>query len=106
MIELLLNGKPVQFKIDTGADVTAISEEYSRNCMESLKEKQVNLSMVQPSKHQLIMSEQFIGMLISTIKHVLRDFRSSIVATRESVILDKEHSKQYGSQVSVDNYKR
>ena len=31
MIELLLNGKPVQFKIDTGADVTAISEEYSRN---------------------------------------------------------------------------
>ena len=26
MIELLLNGKPVQFKIDTGADVTAISE--------------------------------------------------------------------------------
>ena len=31
MIELLLNGKPVQFKIDNGADVTAISEEYSRN---------------------------------------------------------------------------
>ena len=36
MIELLLNGKPVQFKIDTGADVTAISEEFSRNWMESL----------------------------------------------------------------------
>ena len=31
MIELLLNGKPVQFKTDPGADVTAISEEYSRN---------------------------------------------------------------------------
>ena len=31
MIELLLNGKPVQFKIDTGADVAAFSEEYSRN---------------------------------------------------------------------------
>ena len=31
MIELLLNGKPVQFKIDTGADATAISEEYPRN---------------------------------------------------------------------------
>ena len=31
MIELLLNGKPVQFKIDTGADETAISEEYPRN---------------------------------------------------------------------------
>ena len=27
MVELLLNGKPVQFKIDTGADVTTISEE-------------------------------------------------------------------------------
>ena len=27
MIELLLNGKPVQFKIDTGGDITAISEE-------------------------------------------------------------------------------
>ena len=36
MIELLLNGKPVQFKIDTGAYVTAVSEEYSRNWMESL----------------------------------------------------------------------
>ena len=36
MIELLLNGKPDQFKIDTGADVTAISEEYSRNWMKSL----------------------------------------------------------------------
>ena len=36
MIQLLLNGKPVQVKIDTGADVTAISEEYPRNWMESL----------------------------------------------------------------------
>ena len=36
MIELLLNGKPVQFKIDTGTDVTGISEQYSRNWMESL----------------------------------------------------------------------
>ena len=31
IIELLLNGKSVQFMIDTGADVTAISEEYPRN---------------------------------------------------------------------------
>ena len=63
MIELLLNGKPVQFKIDTGADITAISEEYSRNWMESLSEKQVNLSMVQPSKNQLIMHGQFDNLL-------------------------------------------
>ena len=27
IVELLLNGKPVQFKIDTGADINAISEE-------------------------------------------------------------------------------
>ena len=27
MVELMLNGKPVQFKIDTGADVTTISKE-------------------------------------------------------------------------------
>ena len=31
MIKLLLNEKLVQFKIDTVADVTVISEEYSRN---------------------------------------------------------------------------
>ena len=36
MVELLLNGKPVQFKTDTGADTTAISEEYSSKWMESL----------------------------------------------------------------------
>ena len=66
MIQLLLNRKPVQFKIDTGADVTTISEEYSKNWIESLSEKQVNLSMVQPSKNQLIMHGQFIGMLTST----------------------------------------
>ena len=35
-----------------------------------------------------------------------RDFRSSIVATRESVSVDKDDSKQYGGQGSVDNYKR
>ena len=43
---------------------------------------------------------------ISTTKHVSRGFRSSIVTTRESVSVDKEHSKQYGGQASVDNYKR
>ena len=36
MIKLLLNGKPFQVKVDTGADVTAILEEYSGNWMESL----------------------------------------------------------------------
>ena len=28
MIKLLLNGKPAQFKIHTGVEVTVISEEY------------------------------------------------------------------------------
>ena len=37
MIELLLNVRPFQVKIDTGVvSVTAISEEYSGNWMESL----------------------------------------------------------------------
>ena len=63
MVELLLNGKLVQFKIDTGADVTEIQKKYSRNWMEIPYEKQVNLSMVKPSKHQLIMHGRFIGML-------------------------------------------
>ena len=36
MIELLLDGEPFQFKIDTGANVNAISEEYPGNWMESL----------------------------------------------------------------------
>ena len=36
MVKLLLNGKPVQFKIDTGADVTQFQKKYSRNWMESL----------------------------------------------------------------------
>ena len=63
MIELLLNGKPVQFKIDTGADITAVSKEYSRNWIESNYEKKVNPSMVQSSKHQLIMRGQFISLL-------------------------------------------
>ena len=45
-------------------------------------------------------------MLTSTIKHVSRDFHKSIVATRESVSVDKEHNKQYGGLASVDNYKR
>ena len=31
MVELLLNGKPVQFKIDTGADVSAVSEEIFKD---------------------------------------------------------------------------
>ena len=36
MNKLLLNGKPVQFKSETGADIIAILEKYSRNWMELL----------------------------------------------------------------------
>ena len=38
---------------------------------------------------------------ISTIKHVSRDFCRSIMVSRESVSVDKEHSKQYGDQASI-----
>ena len=107
MIELLLNGKPVQFNIDTGAYITTISEEYSRNWMESLL-RETSKSLYGPAKQAPANNAWTIHWHadISTIKHVSRDFRSSIVATRESVSVDKEHSKQYGGQGSVDNYKR
>ena len=96
MIELLLNGKPVQFKIDTGADVTAISEEDSRSLHGPAKQAPTNNAW---TIHSL------------TCWHInnqtrVKIFCSSIVATRESVSVEKEHSKQYGGQGLVDNYKR
>ena len=100
MIELLLNRKPVQFKIDTGADITAISEletgwsYFQKN----------NKSLHGPAKQEPANNAWTIHwQLTSTIKHMSKDFSSSTVATRESVSVDKEHSKQYGGQASVDN---
>ena len=34
------------------------------------------------------------------------ELQPPLVATRESVSVDKEYSKKYGGQASVDNYKR
>ena len=51
MVELLLNGEPVQFKIDTGVDVTAISKEIILETgWSQFKRKKENPSMAQPSK--------------------------------------------------------
>ena len=64
--------------------------------------------MVQPSKQAPANNAWTIHWHadISAIKHMSRDIHSSIVATRESVSVDKEQSKQYGGQASVDNYKK
>ena len=44
MIELLLNGKPVQFKTDTDADITAISEQiFQKLDGANLREKSKSL---------------------------------------------------------------
>ena len=93
-VTVTVNEKPVLFKIDTGADVTAI--------------KETSKSLHGPAKQVPANNVWTIHWHadISTIKHVSRDFRSSIVTTRESVSVDKEHSKQYGGQASVDSYKR
>ena len=56
---------------------------------------------------------QFISMLTYQQSNMCQEIfvvhklhtTSSIVATRESVRVDKEHSKRYGGQASVDNYK-
>ena len=107
MIELLLNGTPVHFKIDTGTNVTAISEEIFQK-LDGVTLRETSKSLHGPAKQAPANNVWTIHWHadISTIKHMSRDFRSSIVATRESVSVDKEHSKQYGGQGSVDNYKR
>ena len=60
MVELLLNGKPVRFKIDTGADVTAVSEEIFGK-LEGVTLRDTNKSLQGPAKHQLIVRGQFTG---------------------------------------------
>ena len=76
MIELLLNGKQIQVKIDTGADVTAISEQYSGNWM-GLREtgKSLHGPAKQPPANNAWTIHWHAN--ISTIKHMSRDFCSS-----------------------------
>ena len=63
MVESLLNGKPVQFKIDTGADVTAISEEIFQK-LDGVNLRETSKSLYDPAKQaQIIMRGQFINML-------------------------------------------
>ena len=51
MIVLLLNVTPFQVKIDTGVvSVTAISEEYSGNCMDGVTLRETGISLHGPAK--------------------------------------------------------
>ena len=62
MVELELNGVPVKFKIDTGADVTAVSEEIF-NKLHGVTLRKSNKSLVGPAKHKLMVCGQFSGTL-------------------------------------------
>ena len=45
MVELLLNGKPVQFKIDTGEDISAVSEEIFKD-LDGVTLRETNKSLI------------------------------------------------------------
>ena len=62
MVDLQLNGKPVQFKIDTGADVTAVSEEIFKK-LDGVSLRQTDRSLHGPAKHKLVVCGQFTGTL-------------------------------------------
>ena len=62
MVELELNGQPVKFKIDTGADVTAVSEEIFKK-LHGVTLRKTNKSLVGPAKHELMVCGQFTGTL-------------------------------------------
>ena len=62
MVELQLNGQPVQFKIDTGADVTAVSEEIFSK-LQGVTLRKTNRSLHGPAKHKLTVCGQFTGTL-------------------------------------------
>ena len=62
MVELQLNGQPVQFKIDTGADVTAVSEEIFSK-LQGVTLRKTNRSLHGPAKHKLTVCGKFTGTL-------------------------------------------
>ena len=62
MVDLQLNGKPVQFKIDTGTDVTAVSEEIFKK-LDGVSLRQADRSLHGPAKHKLVVCGQFTGTL-------------------------------------------
>ena len=78
MVKLLLNGKPVQFKIETGADVTAISKEIILETRWS-QFKRKNKIPPWPSQASSTNNVWIIYWHadISTLKHMSRDCRSS-----------------------------
>ena len=60
--DVMVNGIPIQFKIDTGAEVTAIPLTYLRK-LANVKLCQATKVLHGPSKHPLKVSGQFTGML-------------------------------------------
>ena len=78
MVELLLNGKPVKFKIDIGADVTTVSKEIILETGQSqFKRKKENPSMAHQASPTNNAQTIYWYANISTIKHMSRDCRGS-----------------------------
>ena len=71
MVELLLNGKPLQFKIDTGADVTTISKEIFQK-LDGVNLREKSKSLHGPAKQAPANNVWIIHWHadISTMKHV------------------------------------
>ena len=62
MVELLLNGSPVQFKIDTGADVIVLPESTFKQ-LSGIALQQASRSLSGPSQHSLKVCGQFTATL-------------------------------------------
>ena len=62
MVELLLNGSPVQFKIDTGADVSVIPESTFKR-LSGITLQQASRSLSGPSQQPLQVCGQFTAIL-------------------------------------------
>ena len=62
IVNLQLNGKPGQFKIHTGADMTAVSETTFKK-LDGVTLRQTNKSLCGLDKHKLQVCGQFTGTL-------------------------------------------
>ena len=69
MVDLLLNGSPVQFKIDTGADVTVLPESTFQQ-LSGITLQQASRSLRGPSQHPLQVCGQFTAILSQGVREV------------------------------------
>ena len=100
MVELLLNGKPVQFKIDTGADVTAISEAIYQK-LDGVTLMETSQSFHSPAKQASANNAwKFTDMLTyqqsNTCQEIFVVYKLRQAPQWPPVSVDKEHRNRYG----------